>query len=171
VDTGLASDLSDALIGWWNANLQADTATNCALNEVFVTDLSSATSFTFSNTTGLPSTGTSGGDPLPNNCAHCVSFRTAGRGRSARGRNYVGGLAESASNGSTLNATIIANHINAYLLLIGAGGFVAGLEWVVLSRFHNGVARATALSQPITNVISVDAVMDSQRRRLPGRGT
>lgn len=170
VSASLASDLGDALISWWDTQFQPITSDTMALVEVFLTDLSDATSFTVSDTAGLPNAGASTTEPLPANVAHCVSFRTAQRGRSARGRNYIAGMTEADTNGSLISSTIVADHVTAYTILLGAGAFVAGLEWVVVSRFHNGVARTTGLAIPVTNVLSVDAVVDSQRRRLPGRG-
>jgi len=120
--------------------------------------------------TGLPSAGTSAVDPLPFNCAHCVSFRTANRGRSGRGRNYVMGLSDSEAAASAIQTTRLNLDVNAYAALVGAGTFVAGLQFCVVSRYSGGAPRSVALIQPITSVLSVDATIDSQRRRLPGRG-
>lgn len=170
VSSSLASDLGDALISWWDTQFQPITSDTMSLVEVFVTDLTTDTSFTVSDTAGLPLTGASTTEALPANVAHCVSFRTAQRGRSARGRNYVAGMTEADTNGSLISSTIVADHVTAYTILLGAGAFVPGLEWVVVSRFHNGAPRVAGLAIPITNVLSVDAVVDSQRRRLPGRG-
>lgn len=170
VSPSLAADLGDALISWWQTQFQTGTSDQTALVEVFLTDLTSDTSFTLSDTNTLPLVGGSSTDALPQNCAHCVSFRTAQRGRSGRGRNYVLGLTEADSQDSILLSTVVAAHVTAYSVLIGPGAFVPGLQWVVVSRFHNGAPRVTGLAIPITNVLSVDAVIDSQRRRLPGRG-
>jgi hypothetical protein len=171
VSPSLATDLGDALIGWWDTNFKALTTDTMSLEEVYLTDLTSATSFTVSDTSGLPLAGTNVSDSSPNNVAHCVSFRTAQRGRSGRGRNYVGGITEADLDGSVISALARAAHVVAYDILVGAGAFVPGLQWVVVSRFTGGAPRTTGLAIPITNVLSVDAIVDSQRRRLPGRGT
>lgn len=170
VNPSLASDLGDALISWWDTQFQPITSDQTALVEVFLTDLTTDTSFTVSDTAGLPLTGAISTDALPQNCAHCVSFRTAQRGRSGRGRNYVLGMTEGDTQDSIISTLIVSAHVTAYEILIGPGAFVAGLQWVVVSRFHNNAPRTTGLAIPITNVLSVDAVVDSQRRRLPGRG-
>lgn len=170
VTPALATSLGAALVAWWNANFKASSPTTMALREVYLTDLSSASSFTVSYVTGLPSNGTNVGDPLPFNCAHCVSFRTANRGRSGRGRNYVTGLIDTDALANTLIAGRVTTDVNAYAALVGAGTFVAGLQFVVVSRFSGGAPRPTALIQPITSVLSVDTTVDSMRRRLPGRG-
>jgi hypothetical protein len=50
---------------------------------------------------------------------------------------------------------------------------LAGLGWtlVIVSRQHNKVARTTAEVTPILTATVVDYNVDSQRRRLTGRGT
>lgn len=170
VTPSLATDLGDALIGWWTGQFAPIMSNTLTLVEVFLTDLTTNTSFTVSDTSGLPVTGASTTDSEPNNVSLCVSFRTVQRGRSGRGRNYVPGLTEAQVNGNVVGATTISDITGAYSILLGAGSFVAGLQWVVVSRFHNGVERTTGLAIPITTVLVVDNIVDSQRRRLPGRG-
>lgn len=162
----LANDLS----AWWQAGLRAQQVPDLQLREIFITNLTTNTSPTFSLTDGLPLSGGKLGDGVPNNCALCVSFRTGGRGRSARGRNYVPGLEDGSVTGSVVNGSYAAAILAPYSDLIGAGALTSGLQWCVVSRFSGGVARTAALIQPITSVLLVDDVIDSQRRRLPGRG-
>jgi len=166
----LASSLGGQLVSWWNTHFKTPSPTVMGLREVYITDLTSATSFTVSYVAGLPSFGLSAVDPLPFNCAHCVSFRTAARGRSGRGRNYVMGLSDSEAAASTISTTRVNLDVAAYAALVGAGTFVAGLQFVVVSRFLDGNPRTVGLARPVTSVLSVDSVMDSMRRRLPGRG-
>lgn len=166
----LATTLGNNLIGWWNTNFKTATTNAMALDQVYITDLTSQTSFTVSVVTGLPSVGGSSTDALPFNCAMCISFRTDHRGRSGRGRNYVAGLTEADQIASVITSTRVSAAVAAYTTLKGAGTFTPGLEWVVVSRFSGGVPRAQALVQPITTVLAVDSIIDSQRRRLPGRG-
>lgn len=170
VTPALASSLAAQLAAWWNTNFKTPSPTIMNLSEVYITDLTTQTSFTVSYTTGLPSAGLSAVDPLPFNCAHCVSFRTAQRGRSGRGRNYVMGLTDSEANASVIQTTRLNLDVAAYQALIGAGTFVAGLQFCVVSRYTNGAPRTVGLAIPITSVLSVDTIIDSQRRRLPGRG-
>ena len=53
---------------------------------------------------------------------------------------------------------------------------VAGYTWVVASRFSgvdaegDPIPRAAGITTPITTVLIVDNLVDSQRRRLSGRG-
>jgi hypothetical protein len=170
VTTTLANTLGTNLITWWNTNFKASTTNLMALDQVYLTDLTFQNSFTVSVTAGLPSVGTSAIEALPFNCALCISFRTNNRGRSGRGRNYVSGLTENDQAASVIAAGRVSAAVTAYTALIGAGTFTPGLQWCVVSRFNGGIPRAQALVQPITNVLAVDNVIDSQRRRLPGRG-
>lgn len=170
VTPALAGTLGGALVTWWNARFKADSSASMGLLEIYMTDLSFQTSFTVSYVTGLPSSGTSASPGLPNNVALCVSFRTGNRGRSGRGRNYVMGLTEADVTTNIVGTGRVNNAVAAYQALIGAGTFVAGLQWVVVSRYINKVPRGAALVQPITTALVVNSVVDSQRRRLPGRG-
>lgn len=170
VTPALASSLGGQLVSWWNTHFKTPSPTIMSLVEVYITDLTAADSFTVSHVNLLPSAGLSAVDPLPFNCAHCVSFRTAARGRSGRGRNYVMGLTDSEAAASVISTTRVNLDVAAYQALVGAGTFVAGLQFVVVSRFLNGAPRTVGIARPVTSVLSVDTTVDSQRRRLPGRG-
>lgn len=170
LSTTLMTTLAADLVGWWKTQMLPHHTTNMALREVFVTDLTTSTSPTVTYGTGLPANGTNGPEALPNNCALCISFRTAARGRTGRGRNYIMGINEGQVNQSTVDPTLVAQFVAAYNDLIGAGGLTAGLQWCVVSRFVDGDPRPAALVRPITAALCVDGVIDSQRRRLPGRG-
>jgi hypothetical protein len=47
---------------------------------------------------------------------------------------------------------------------------LAGYNLVVLSRISEGVPRDLALAQAVTGILTTDLFIDSQRRRLTGRG-
>lgn len=167
--TSLTS-LGNAIISWWTDTAAPLYTNSTSLTEVFLTDLTSATSTAVSV---IPDTATAGGlglEPLPNNCAIAISFRTASRGRSARGRNYIGGLpADNVSNNRVVGS-YLDDWISAYTVLQIAIGD-EGATMVVVSRRHNKANRVNAVMFPITTFLFVDNVVDSQRRRLPGRGT
>lgn len=111
-----------------------------------------------------------GGTPLSNNVSYCVSFRTGLTGRSNRGRNYIPGISQAnLITPNRIDATYRAAVVSAYQDLLPGGSVTIG-DWVVASRFHNKLPRTTGVTTPITSVITVDDILDSQRRRLPGRG-
>jgi hypothetical protein len=170
VSTTLMSQIAQALSTWWIGNIRQVMSTTLALQEIYCTDITSQTGPTVSFTTGLPAGGTVAGEALPNNVAMCLSFRTAQRGRSARGRNYLFGFPETATSGSFFDNNLVNSMVTAYSLLLGAGTFVPGSNWVVVSRFQFNNPRPTGITIPITSVVSTNNAVDSQRRRLPGRG-
>lgn len=106
---------------------------------------------------------------LPNNCALCVSFRSTSRGRSSRGRFYVPGIPNSQHVDSRLSGAWVANVVAAFSTLLFALTSV-GAELVVVSRYSEGEERPTPVKYVVQSAIAVDNIVDSQRRRLPGRG-
>lgn len=164
--TGLANDL----IIWWATQFNIPVSTDLTLREVVVTDLSTATgpSVTVNAPTPLPH-GVSPVAGLPGNVALCVSLRTVNRGRSFRGRNFVPGLPESAVVGNTVDPTVVSA-VQAAYNGIPAAIVTSPWDWVVVSRFTAGAPRAAGVATPVLTAIVVDPFVDSQRRRLTGRG-
>jgi len=121
------------------------------------------------NTTGLPASGGDANPALPNSVAFCISVRTANRGRSFRGRNYIPGLAEDLVTGNTVHSSTAAGLVSIWDGLTAIAGD-DGWARTVVSRVNAGVPRTVGVATPVTNVLAVDNTVDSQRRRLPGRG-
>jgi hypothetical protein len=159
------------LIAWWTDEMAPLLGTQVTLNEVAVIDLSDAAGPSIS----VPATTGTGGlvseDIYPNNVSLCVSFRTAGRGRSARGRNYLPPPVTGQIVGNTFTIGYVAAMHAAYNVIGFGGSFTDDHIWSVVSRFHNNAPRVAGLAQNVTSVVIVDAIADSQRRRLPTRGT
>lgn len=116
------------------------------------------------NITGNDTAGT-----VPNNVALVTTFQTDLRGRSYRGRTYMPGISRSnvstpteISAGYALQASTAYAGINAAL--------PAGYTHVVLSYQNNGVARTNAARTPVV-AYRTEVRLDSQRRRLEGRGS
>lgn len=162
--------LGEAVSDWWvDEVLTAGLSNQVALREVYVTNLTTVSSPT---TTVLLNTGAVGSNSspgLPGNVSIVISFRTEQRGRSSRGRNYLFGLTESLVAGNQVDVGSLETFRTGYVSLIGAI-LPAGWTWVVLSRYTNNAPRVTGLMIPITAVVVVDNNVDSQRRRLTGRG-
>jgi hypothetical protein len=162
--------LFNELLLWWTVDLAPSLTQSITLQEVQITDLSSATGFAFTIPAPVPKpAGGRVGTPLPNNVAGCITLRTAKRGRSFRGRNYVPGLVVNDVTNNTIAAARITALETAYNSLITRMvGLGAGL--VVISRFTAGAPRVTGVATVVTAAGFTDATVDSQRRRLPGRG-
>jgi hypothetical protein len=168
-DTTDLSELVQEAIDQWSTNFPTSMPSSLALISVRGTDLSSATGPTVVSSAGLPEPGVSGSPSLPNNCAMVVTKRTDQRGRSFRGRIYHPGLTEATVTGNTVNSAsvtaILGLWSNFLTLAITADEGVLS----IVSRYTNGAPRATALVTTVSTLTS-DGIVDSQRRRLPGRG-
>lgn len=108
------------------------------------------------------------GDFAPMNVSCCVSLKTGYGHRSARGRFYICGIPDGKVSGNGFvqawrDALSVA--FNTFLGAVQA----SNLTWVVASRYHEGEPRPLGVCTPITGV-GIDNIVDSQRRRLPGRG-
>lgn len=152
------------------AQLRDFIAVGCEFREVYFVDLSTQDGPVQTYDITLNPLGAVNTEAVPNNVTFCVTHRTQSRGRSFRGRSYVVGLAEGNVLNSRLGPIAVAGIVAAFEDLRAAvqGD---GLPMVVVSRVANGVPRTTGVATPITECVSVDNVVDSQRRRLPGRGS
>jgi len=143
-----------------------------SFRECVATSLASETAPSVINTVGLPVVGGNANPALPNNVTLAIKFSTAGRGRASRGRNYILGITEESVTANQVGPGFITAYVSAYQALFTAlGDMTNPWTWVVYSRQLNNALRAEGLAQEILNVGFVDNVIDSQRRRLPGRGS
>lgn len=162
-------DLNADIIGWWGTNIAPILSDELTLVEVTSTD--QTTSIAPSVVTATVTPGTAAGNSLPGNVCVTIKFNTANRGRSGRGRNYVGGLRESDVIGNILGAVPLQALIDAYDLLRTNPLLSGAATWVVVSHYFEGAARQSGFAQPINSVGIADNAIDSQRRRLTGRGS
>jgi len=136
-------------------------------------DAASSISATFGAFT--PVSGSDINSMLPNNSTYTISFRTGLSGRSFRGRNYIPGLTSGSVSGNVIDSTTRTGILDFYTTL-RALAISSGYEMVVVSRFSgvdvNGdpIPRVTGLATEILSFGTADFTVDSQRRRLPGRG-
>jgi len=164
------TDLAEAVSSWYVSSMLTLLSSAFSLERIHARDLTSQASFSVDVNSG-PAPGSSGGAFVPNNVAPCISFRTAFAGRSGRGRNYIPGVPQPVVDGNTLTPGFIADATAAYgSLLPGEGLVPAGWVWVVASRYTLGAPRPAGITYPVQSVIFTDNIVDSQRRRLPGRG-
>lgn len=168
-ETDLVS-LTQQVIDWWQVELSPYMSIAFILNEVKGTLLDSDTAPTYTNSIPGGSTGEATTEVLPGNVAACITFRTAGRGRSSRGRNYLAGLTVEFVNGNLFTVGYTGGVSAAYATLASV---VTGLDFrhVVVSRYNNNAPRVTGETFPVTSWSFTDLNVDSQRRRLNGRGT
>lgn len=117
-----------------------------------------------------PQGGSSSVQAAPNNVTLAITFRTSARGRTARGRNYIVGIQEDEVGNNIVSPSAINRWLAFYDELVSAP-FQAVATWVVVSRWSNKVKRTLGLPRPIVSYGPTDDVVDSMRKRLPGRGT
>jgi hypothetical protein len=161
--------LAAGLKAWWVAELRPYISDDTQLREIYMTDMSSATGPTATYATGLPLAGSVTGGSLPNNVTYCVSVRTANRGRSYRGRFYVAGIPKAGSANNDALGTYSLAYVDAVAQLQNST-YVGSAVHVVASFRTNNAPRTTGIATPVTSAVGIDSTLDSQRRRLPGRG-
>jgi hypothetical protein len=163
-------DLATGVGTYWQTNMLPIMSNQVSMFLVEAVHLTPPPAFTG---TWAPSGTITGGDSnaaLPNNVTLSVSFRTGLTGRSYRGRNYWLGLTEPEVTNNVVSPSRTAAITAAYAGMMGNDAVVGGWHWGVYSRRHLNADRETGLFTAVTSIVIVDAQVDSQRRRLPGRG-
>lgn len=164
------SELGGFLVTWWQTNMQPLQVDTVQFNEVRMTDLTSEFAPGTSYTTGLPDVGAAGPDSVPNNVTLSMTKRTGLRGRAFRGRIYQIGLRKVFVDDNQVIGGTQTSLLDAWNLATPFALTSGSAPMVVVSRFEGGSERLSALVTPVT-VITTDGIIDSQRRRLPGRGS
>lgn len=170
-DESVLTAIGEIFTTSWIDHLQAQTSTDTTLEAVEVTDISTAGGIGIEYATGLPQTGTLGGGIMPNNVTVATKLTTGRTGRSYRGRFYYTGISGShlTADGQHVVAglqPIIQAFIEQLLTNLGLNGW----QLAVLSLFTGGAPRAAGVLTEVLGAL-VNSTLDSQRRRLPERGS
>lgn len=164
-----ARALAASYVAWFDTEMQNIVSSQVSLIKVVCTIMETETSPGIEYTTGLPISGGNLSPAMPNNVTVAVKWTTGFRGRSYRGRTYHIGLCEIQVLNNEIIPETVSDLIGAYGELIALDTDVGPGIMCIASRFHNKVQRVTGVATPVTD-LAVDPVIDSQRRRLPGRG-
>jgi len=162
----LAIDVKNA----WNDNIKPVQSTSAALVKIRCTDLSSETGPSIEYTAGLPITGNIGNAVTNGAQTVATKFTTAQRGRSYRGRVYNIGIPDNAVTNNriaddyALQLTLAWEQFRADILAEPLASIMA-----VVSTCQNNAWLTEGIATAIIGT-STDAYVDSQRRRLHGRG-
>lgn len=154
----------------WEANLKPLLSVSAALVKIRATDLTTETGPSVEFTATLPQNG-GNSNPVTNGAQTLATkLSTTGRGRSMRGRIYNVGIIDSAVTGNAVSGTFATQITNGWIgfrddMLAATQSAIM----VVVSYCGNGVWRTEAQISTVTD-ISTDIYIDSQRRRLHGRG-
>lgn len=162
-------DLVAAGAGWFSTQLAPLLSENWSTVRVIGTDLGSPIGSRVEGSVTFP--GGVSGEAVPNNVAACISLRTAQRGRSGHGRNYVPAIPNSLVTLNTIDPDLIGNLVSAYNLMVGPDSFLPGWQMVVLSRFTGGAPRANGVGIPILTASMVGNSVRSMRSREIGHGS
>jgi hypothetical protein len=161
--------LAEFFKNWWSTNIKPYQQNATGLRLIRVTLLTDRSSPGIEYSTGLPIVGTfATGRPLPNNVCVTIKWLTGLRGRNYRGRTYVGGLSSDQVDGNSLVAgTKTALQTAADDLIDNMlAGWVLGVNSMYLDKLPRSTSEFTAFTGAV-----VEDKMDSQRRRLFGRGS
>lgn len=109
--------------------------------------------------------------PTQNNVALVLTMATDLRGRSYRGRLYAAGLPSTLLASSTeVSSAYLSDFIDAFAAFFEDIEDSTGFTHVIVSRYTSGAARVTGVTTEVSSY-AANAELDSQRRRLKGRGT
>jgi len=141
-------------------------STNWTFNEIYCRDLSSST---FLSALAPSAGGTVGTftDPNPNNVTWALKRSSGFSGRSARGRIYWMGIAESMTTGTNVMDPTFANDVVAWVQAFDAAVAAEGVTPVIVSRYNAGAPRVTGVTYPIADWTYTDLRVDTMRGRLP----
>lgn len=169
-DVAELTALANAIIAWWTAELLPLTSNTVQLRAVKATSLQSASAPAVEVAPASSLFGSATSPALPNNVTIAIKFLTNFRGRWARGRNYVIGLVENVVTANAISQAHADALQDAYNTLTTTTYVNATYDWVVVSRQFENTPRVEGFASSITSAVLTDLTVDSQRRRLPGRG-
>jgi hypothetical protein len=170
------TDLANAVNDWATGVYAAHISNQVAYVQLVVTDLNVAGGIQYIKDMSGEAGGGVAADVKTNQDTFAVSFKTGLSGRSYRGRSYVLGVPVGYYNtANTLDPLNQAAYVAAFNSLredLNTAGFPLG----VLSRYNKDAVptpphkRTEGLLVDVLTVTSSDNIVDSQNRRLPGRG-
>lgn len=152
----------------WDDNLMPLMSNTVTMDKVTITDLNTLSGPQFINS--VSHVGALSDNPIPNQVAAVVTWRTNTRGRSFRGRTYLGGFTEAHSAGSAPDGTLWSA-IADWASDLNTGLTTATHPLMVVSRYHQVVPGVPPTVPRVTNIatsvegLSVDLAWKTQRRR------
>lgn len=160
--------IANAFLTWWTTDLRTVQSSALVLSRIRALDVSVEDG---AEGIVIPSSNQAGaiaGTDAPNNVALVVTHLTGRTGRSFKGRTYLAGVPSASVAGSTYNGAAVAAIATEFTDLPTRLAAVSGTH-VVASYFNNGVKRPIAVASTVT-AYRVNDIIDTQRRRVPGRG-
>lgn len=162
-------DIADQMMDNWRTLIMPVVSEFVVLDRAEVTYLGQEFGNSIIRAAPVDSNGQETSLPLPNNVSICVKLLTDLGGRAHRGRKYHIGLCENQVTFSHLVEPFRTQLETAYQGWIDQMSSSV-YSIVIVSYYLQGFLRQTPLVTAV-NTCTIDATIDSQRRRLPGRGT
>lgn len=166
---GRLESLNAIVASWLNVDLCAVLSNQMSFTSITSTQLKEDGGLQAISPLTPPAVGDVNSEAMPNNVALCATITTAERGRAGRGRIYLAGLGRSQTEQSRVLAGPLAA-INGKLDDLLSAAVAADFRMGVYSRYYKKVKRDLGKFTAATGFAVLDSVLDSQRRRLPGRG-
>jgi hypothetical protein len=155
---------------WWNQYMKPLAHTSLSLTRIKCKAQYAPDAPVLDEAVLPPIAGTDAGFFVPNNVSFALKLATGLAGRSARGRWYAVGL----TGNQVLNGVSLkTNYASTYVVALNAlkQAYAAqGFTLCITSYRTNNAWRAEAVSWPVSGILYTDVNLDSQRRRLAGRG-
>jgi hypothetical protein len=160
--------LAENFRDWWNTHYRQAVSDKVSLVQVQVRKYDPAVPLAYDLPVSPPLPGGRPGTVSPGNVTSTVSWRTGLAGRRFRGRIYNPGISEADTSEADELGSVVINLLAQAALQLITGALTTG----ELGVFHAPKDTPSAFDNTITEVVSavVEDILDSQRRRLPGRG-
>jgi len=165
VDQTLLDAVAEAARDYVDANPDIFNV-NWTFKEIYARDLSDSTFLSAL----APSVGGTIGtytDPNPNNVTFALKRTSGFSGRSARGRIFWQGIAESMTTGTNVMDPSTANAMVDWIIAFDAAVAAEGVTPVIVSRYNGGAPRVTGVTYAIADWTYSDLRVDTMRGRLP----
>lgn len=164
-DIGAANDV---IALWWNTEVEPNVSNMVEARSIIGTSQAEENGPQFTTAFAPGSVGQLTSPSMPSGTTVAVSWRTGLSGRSFRGRTFHVGLVEGQVVGNEIDGTTHSTLIGAYVQLV-TDLATESKPLVVASRFANNAPRVVGVATIVTSCL-IDVFIDSQRRRLAGRG-
>jgi hypothetical protein len=167
-DTDVAT-LANEIVTSWDTNLKPTLSADVVLVSVTVTALYKVDGPQFVASANI--TGTNGGagfESIGNTIA--IKFGSGQAGRSFRGRTYWPQVLAAAVTNNELALATAGVYIAALTDFFDDVNVAIGDKHVIVSYQNNCTWRTEGVATPVNSYSIVDLHLDSQRRRLSGRG-
>lgn len=154
---------------WYTNSYKTQLPSGVGLTQIQVRKLWPPAPLAYDLNVSPPETGSKNTTMETANSTLTMSWRTGFAGKAYRGRDYVPGLVEA---DVTTNDTVVSSLLVGLAAVGGnliSSALTAGFP---LGVFHTPLLTPKLLDNTITEILTcvLEYIVDSQRRRLPGRG-